>query len=180
MTSLVAQKRRKVVRHPYAFWVAGTEDTMLRFTILALLFLSVVQAQEKDYNTAEKMAALSDLGWLDTGEEAIKRYEYILPRLRSSCIDITTDSRAGDMLYVGHKYVKDSGASGEENLLKYTENAYQIVQSLESSYRRAKTPMKCAELFTLYTTARREGQSPEKAIKTVSEGISAVMQLLKK
>ena len=84
------------------------------------------------------------------------------------------------MLYVGHKYVKDSGASGEENLLKYTENAYQIVQSLKSSYRRAKTPMKCAELFTLYTTARREGQSPEKAIKTVSEGISAVMQLLKK
>ena len=153
---------------------------MLRFTILALLFLSVVQAQEKDYNTAEKMAALSDLGWLDTGEEAIKRYEYILPRLRSSCIDITTDSRAGDMLYVGHKYVKDSGASGEENLLKYTENAYQIVQSLESSYRRAKTPMKCAELFTLYTTARREGQSPEKAIKTVSESISAVRQLLEK
>ena len=87
---------------------------MLRVTILALLFLSVVQAQEKDYNTAEKMAALSDLGWLDTGEEAIKRYEYILPRLRSSCIDITTDSRAGDMLYVGHKYVKDSGGSGEE------------------------------------------------------------------
>ena len=40
--------------------------------------------------------------------------------------------------------------------------------------------MKCAELFTLYTTARREGQSPEKAIKTVSEGISAVMQLLEK
>ena len=137
-----------------------------------------MQAQSKTYSTAEKMTALSDLGWLDSEEDAIKRYEYILPKLVSACSDLPTDSRVADVLYVGHKNVKDAGASGKENLLKYTENVYQIVRALQQPYRLAKLPMGCMEVFALYTTARQEGQSPEKAIKTVSNGIEALLKLL--
>ena len=150
---------------------------MLRFVILVVLFVCSVQAQE--HSTAEKMAALSDLGWLDTGEEAIKRYEYILPRIVDACSDIPNDSDAGDMLYVGHKFVKEAGVAGKENLLKYTESAYQIVRRLRDSYQKSDIPMKCGELFSMYTIARREGQSSEKAIETVCKGVAALMNLMK-
>ena len=153
---------------------------MLRFIIVALVTVLAVQAQEENYFTAERMAGLSDVGWLDARKEAMKRYNYILPKMVDACSDITTDSRAGGMLYVGHKAVKDAGAAGEENLLKYTENAYQIMRKLESAYRNAELPMKCSELFAMYTIARCEGQPPEKALKTVSEGIAALVNLLKK
>ena len=144
----------------------------------ALDKLRAPMTKEEDYSIAEKMAALSDLGWLDTGEEAIKRYEYILPQMVNVCSDVPTDSRAADILYVGYKNVKDAGAPGAENLLKYTENAYQIVWKLESSYRKAKMPMKCSELFSLYTIVRRKGQSPGKAVKTVYEGVDVAMRLM--
>lgn len=148
---------------------------MWRFMLVVLLTVSAMQAQSKTYSTAEKMAALSDLGWFDTGDEAVKRYEYILPKLVDACSDLPTDSRVADVLYVGHKYVKDAGASGKENLLRYTENAYQIVRALQRPYQQAKLSMKCMEVFALYTTARQEGQTPEKAFKTVSDGIEALL-----
>ena len=146
---------------------------MLRFAVLMLAMTCIVQAQ----STAEKMALLSDLGWLDTGEEATKRYEYILPKLRVACSDASTDVRVADMLVVGHRFVKDAGAAKDENLLKYTENAYQVVRNVERSYRTAKIPMKCAEVFSFYAVARREGKPPTEAIKLVSNGVVAFLNL---
>lgn len=148
---------------------------MGRFIVLLLTISCVAQTQ----TIAEKMANSSGLGWLDSREEAVKRYEYILPKLRASCSDAAADVNAAYMLVVGYKHVKEAGASKNENLLEFAENAYKIVQRLRLTYREVKMPMKCAELFTMYTVARREGKAPEQAIKTVTEGVEALLGLLK-
>ena len=150
----------------------------LIIVLLLLMAAPFMQAQDKEYTVAEKMAFLSDLGLFDSGADATKRYEYILPRMRDACSDTPNDDRVGDMLYVGYKHVKNAGVAADENLLKYTESVYRIVTQVKAPYSRSNLPMKCAELFSLYSVARSEGQSPEQAVKTVAAGVTALVELL--
>ena len=133
-----------------------------------------------DYTLAEKMAYLSDLGWFGNIEQATRRYEYLLPRFRDLCSDALTEAKAGDMLYASYLKVKEAGASGEENLLKYANNAYRVVTAVSRKYNLAGVSLRCADVFASYAHFRREGNSEEKSVVSASAGVNAIVSLAAK
>ena len=128
--------------------------------IAALMAMNPCAAENPDdYSLAEKMSYLSDLGWFGNIEQAARRYEYLLPRFRDLCSDALTETKAGDMLYASYLKVKEAGASGEENLLRYADNAYRVVTAVSRKYKLAGVPLRCAKVFASYAHSRREGNS---------------------
>ena len=86
-----------------------------------------------------------------------KRYEFILPRFTKNCDDAPHEEKVGDMLVAAHNFLKEAGLEKEEGLFEFSNTMFSMVNEIHPYAKHAKVPNRCAELFSMYVSARREG-----------------------
>ena len=114
---------------------------------------------KKEKSVPEKFTAIHSPGFRDI-ENTQKRFEFLVPRFASLCDDIQGPTKAGDMLVVCWKDLKDAGLGGEETLLEVSNNLFSITNRVAAL---GLDPLKCSELWAMYLTARGSGMSVQES-----------------
>ena len=138
----------------------------MRFTLLAsvifiYLFSSPALTGEPD-SVAYKLIVISSPSFSDR-KTVEKRYEFILPRFTKSCDDAAEEERVGGMLVAAHNLLKEVGLEKEEKLFNMVKEAHPYAQQVS-------LPNRCAELFGMYVSSRREGmfsRMPERVLQVL-------------
>ena len=141
-------------------------------SLFGLMACTVGMAQGAEPSMAEKLTALESPRWRDR-ETVLKRFEFLLPRFIRLCPDATTENQVADMLYVAYTFIKDAGLT--EGLLDVFNNTYEVTTETSRIASLADAPpMKCAEIWSMYATVRRQGMTSEDAIKGLVDVVRAI------
>ena len=150
---------------------------MHRFT-WALVALALVPAVHAEPSPAEKMTVIAAPSWRDMANTE-KRFGYVLPRFVSMCADLDRDSRAADMLVFTWQKLEEAGLGGEEGLLSVSNTLFGLTTSLSAMGGTYARNMKCAEIFTMYLSARLGGTSVKESKDGVYELIRTLAVLIR-
>ena len=77
------------------------------------------------------------------------------------------EEKAGNMLVAAHNLLKEAGLEKEERLFDFSNTMFSMVNEIYPYAKNAQVPNRCAELFGMYVSGRREGMSPQDAKKGV-------------
>ena len=152
------------------------EEHMHRVIIALVISLVTASLCAQEKSPAELMTIIESPSWGKTADTK-KRFEYILPRFVSMCSDIDDDMKAADMLTLSRNKLDEAGLAGEEGLLSVSNTLFGLTSSLSALGVSYSRNMKCAEIFSLYLTARLNGQSPKESKDGVYTLISALATL---
>ena len=140
----------------------------MRVSLSVLLLALVVSCPPvlgEEQDTAYKMMTISNVPY-SKQEITARRFRFILPQFVEGCSDVPKESKAGDMLYVVYQKLDEAGL--DESLPAVTNNLYSLTQEIVPSAKRAKVPLRCAEIWVMYLQARLKGMTTEKAQRGVS------------
>ena len=160
--------------------------TRIRMT-LAISVLAVLIAVSASCGPGERpgpatmMADLTELGRDVSYDDAINRYEKILPRLREKCSGAPTDELIAGYVFSSYKLVGEAGFGEDRNLLEFTEDFYNVLINAALLINLADVRLpECAEMLAiytgLYTDVREQGQSPEESQKYATNIIIGVIR----
>lgn len=148
----------------------------MRAFIIALVALSAASSLQAEKSPAELLTIIESPSWGKTADTQ-KRFEYILPKFVLMCSDIDNDMKAADMLTFSRNKLDEAGLAGEEGLLSVSNTLFGLTSSLSALGVSYSRNMKCAEIFSLYLTARLNGQSPKESKDGVYALVSALATL---
>ena len=143
--------------------------------VLAFTIHTVLADDTKD--TAYMMMVISSPSFSDM-ETVEKRYRFILPKLVQRCDDIVDEGKAGDMLYTAYKYLEEAGLENEEKLFDFSNTMFSMVSEIHPLAKHAKVPNRCAELFAMYVSGRREGMSSQETKIGVTDVVKTLYGLV--
>ena len=146
--------------------------TAYRLLLLAVVCAWPATVAAQDY--AEKLAALSGVRVREQARAA-ERYRFVLPRIADACADLARAGDAADLVFVTHGLIDDAGLL--EPLPELADTLHSLVMEVAPSARRATLPVKCREVFTLYVSARFNGDRPGAARATVAGAVRGVYEL---
>ena len=92
---------------------------------------------------------------------------YLIPRIFEHCADITSPTQAGDVSAAVYGQLMDVGI--DDGMLGTTENLHQMASALMS---RIGEPVKCLDLYAMFTILRQDGTPAKEARNSVVQMIS--------
>lgn len=138
------------------------------FTIFALL-LSVSAPQANDKNDPAYMLMIISSPKFSDRETVETRFRFILPKFVENCSDVNRDMKAADMLVVVHNEIKKAGLVKQEGLLETANILFQVTSRISIGARNAGAPMRCSEIWAMYTSLRLQGFSIDDAAEGVTD-----------
>lgn len=137
----------------------------MRFLLLAVCAVTFSANAANGQNRpspAEMLTAIADPPWRER-DRVQKRFEYLLPRYVSACVDLETEIDVGDMATFTFQKINESGMN--EDLLELTEGVYGVLRHAQALGLLGDGG--CAEYFAMYVALRQEGTSPPDATEQI-------------
>ncbi len=128
-------------------------------------------SQNEVGDVAYKMTVISKVSSSERARTE-KRYRYVLQQFMELCSDVPKAIRAADMLVVVHRHISKAGL--EEPLPELVETIHSMTQDIAPHAQLSKLPLKCSEVWAMYTILRRKGKRPDEArqgVTAVSKGL---------
>ena len=150
------------------------------FLLLPMLVMfgtfTTTLSQDDVGEVAYKMTVISKVSSSEKTKTE-KRYRYVLQQFMELCSDVPKAIRAADMLVVVHQHISKVGL--EEPLPALVETLHSMTQDIAPYAQLAKLPLKCSEVWAMYTILRRKGKRPDEARKGVAAVSKGLYRLVK-
>ena len=143
--------------------------------LIAIATLAAMVGTAQAETLAYKMMVINGTASGDR-ETVEKRFAYLLPRFAEMCSDQSTQERSANMIVAAHKPLGDAGIP--DTLLQLTETLYRTVSIIAPASKRAAVPLRCAEVFAFYVTARRDGMTADEARNGVTAMFAGLLNLI--
>ena len=140
--------------------------------VFLLLILGTPAASQDDVGeVARKMTVISRVSYSEKARTE-KRYRYVLRQFIELCSDVPKAVKAADMLMVVRQHISKAGL--HEPLPALVETLHLMTQDIAPHARQANFPLKCSEVWAMYTVLRLKGKEPQDArhgVTAVSKGL---------
>ena len=149
---------------------------IMPLTIALCLFGALTPALGQDDvgEAARVMTVISKVSYSERSRTTT-RYCYLLQQFMALCSDVHKAMKAADMLVVVHQEISETGL--EERLPALTETLHSMTQDIAPHARVAKSPLKCSEVWAMYTILRLKGKGTEGARRGVTEVANGLYRL---
>ena len=138
--------------------------------IIALALAAPASSGELE-DVAETLVIIESPDWRERTSTR-KRFIYLIPRIVENCADITSPTHAGDVSAFVYGQLMDVGIN--DGMLGTTENLHRMASALKS---RNGEPVKCLDLYAMFTILRQDGTPAEEARNSVVQIVSKLFKL---
>ena len=146
----------------------------LTIVLFLLGAVTVAPGQDDVREGARILTVISKVLYSETSRTQ-KRYRYLLRQFMELCSDVQKAMKAADMLVVVHQKISEVGL--EERLPHLAETLHSMTQDIAPHAQVAKSPLKCSEVWAMYTILGLKGKGTEEARRGVTAVANGLYRL---